>query len=119
MASKYGRVMDAKGAENGAQIQLWDKNGSEAQIMGAGSGRLHIVNPAVLDVGGLGNGANVQLLDKSGSATQLWTYLADGNIVNRATGMVDSAGNHTNGTIIQYRDHNRSSAQLWHLEPFL
>ena len=31
VASKSGRVMDAKGAENGAQIQLWDKNGSESQ----------------------------------------------------------------------------------------
>ena len=82
-----------------------------------------IVNPAsgrVLDVGGQENGAKIQLLDKSGSASQLWTFLADGNIVNRATGMaLDSAGNHTNGTIIQYRDHNRSPAQLWHLEPFL
>ena len=88
VASKSGRVMDAKGAENGAQIQLWDKNGSESQRWVLETDG-YIYQPGIRKSSRCGRkerGSKSSCWTRA-SPLQLWTFLADGNIVNPATGM--------------------------------
>lgn len=121
-----GRALDVAGASayDGANVRLWDSNGSDAQrwyIFGVGNGYYTFVNGAsnkVLDVqGGGGTGANVQQYTGNGTNAQHWRFtLKDGlfTFVN-ANGMVLDVygGADSNGANVQIWDSNGTNAQRW------
>lgn len=114
--------------DNGANVQLYASNGTNAQawkvshdslgyvtLMNVNSGR-------VLDISGAStaNGANVQQWDSNGSWAQKWIAVknGDGSITLRSAlkedFVIDAAGGATgNGTNIQMWASNDSAAQRW------
>lgn len=121
-----GRALDVAGASayDGANVRLWDSNGSDAQrwyIFGIGNGYYTLVNGAsnkVLDVqGGGGSGANVQQYTGNGTNAQQWRFtLKDGafTFVNANGKVLDVyGGSDANGANVQIWDSNGTSAQRW------
>jgi hypothetical protein len=128
-----GRVLDISNGstENGANVQLWDANGSNAQkfmIQYSGNGYCRIVNAGsgkVLDVwnGEAVSGNNVQQYEWNGSAAQLWKADPndDGSIVFRSALnenlVLDVAGGtDAAGANLQIYEANGSAAQNWMIE---
>ncbi|MBR2753946.1 RICIN domain-containing protein [Candidatus Saccharibacteria bacterium] len=118
-----------KNAKNGTNIQLYEKNGTEAQqwkIQANDDGTYTIINPAtkkVLDVeaGSKNDGANIQLYESNGTCAQRWKIVkgeADNYTIYSACSgrVIDvSAGNTANGTNIQIYTSNNTKAQKWKL----
>ena len=131
--SKIGStsVLDVAGgsAANGANIQTWTNNGSNAQkwkIVSDGNGSYIIKNATtgkVLDVAGgnTGDGGNVQSYAYNGSCAQKWKIVRDnsGNYVfySSCSGRVldIAGGSSANGANVQIYRPNGSSAQKWNL----
>ena len=135
LASKMnsGKVMDVSGgsAANGANVQLYAGNGTNAQkwrVSHDAKGYVTLTNVGsgkVLDVSGgaTSNGANIQQYAGNGSWAQKWIAVknADGSITlhsGAVEGMVaDVAGGSTaNGANIQLYSANNTNAQKWVLK---
>lgn len=123
-------VADINGGstEAGANLQLYDYNGSEAQIffitqMSNGYYQIKALNGHVLDVSGAGrySGANVIQWPWSASDNQLWEFISAGNgyyFIRSALGefyLDVSGGGISNGTNIQIYEKNNTNAQKWKL----
>lgn len=130
-ALNNGYVMDVNGAsvQNGANVQLYADNGSNAQkftftrqsdgyytISNVNSGKM-------LDCSGAGrtNGTNIQQYQSNFSSAQRWKVTSAGNgyytLTCKCNGLLaDVTGARTaNGTNIQMYSANRSAAQKWKL----
>lgn len=117
--------------ENGANIDLYSKNGTGAQqfkIIPVGDNYYKIQNSAsgkVLDVkfGAAVSGTNVQQWEYNGSAAQLWSFEDAGNgyyyIRSKCNGLyLDINGaSSADGTNVQVYLKNQSSAQKFRLQP--
>ncbi|KAA8827329.1 RICIN domain-containing protein [Bifidobacterium tissieri] len=142
-AAAKNRVIDVPGAntDNGARLQLFDDNGTDAQLFRfrqVGNGVYTITNVnsgRVIDVanGSTGNGSAVQQWDSNGSAAQHWIVrTAEGsNGTDSANGTDSSAvafslygagsnraidlpaGATANATKLQIYDGNGTKAQQW------
>lgn len=106
------------GTANGTNIQLWDFNGSGAQLWKlVGNSIVNTNSGKALDVDSSGttNGTNIQLWERNGTGAQEWLAMTDGTIVNPPSGKVldvcDSGRD--NGTNIQLWERNGSGAQRW------
>ena len=128
-------VVDVAGGNHtdGTNIQLYQYNGSAAQIFhlerAEEEGYMYIVHTAsgkVLDVagGGTSSGTNVWLYTKNGTDAQLWKpYLAANSQVNisfqaKCGKFLDVCGGETaNGTNIWIYDGNDTLSQAFHLVP--
>ena len=112
---------------NGTNIQLYDKNGTNAQKWNVAYDKntdlYTITNPGtgkVLDVAAAGtwNGTNVQLYEKNGTCAQKWTIYKTGSkyvIASSCSELVldVSAGSIANGANIQLYEKNGTNAQKW------
>lgn len=128
-------VVDVSGGghADGTNIQLYERNGSDAQLFmlvkSEVDGYYYIVNKGsgkVLDVagGGTASQTNVQLYTKNGTQAQHWKpYLAYNSSTNvsfmaRCGKFLDvSGGNTANGTNLWIYDGNNTLAQAFHLIP--
>ncbi|MGJ6966794.1 lectin [Streptosporangium sp. G11] len=118
LSSKCLDADPATGA-NGAQVRLWDCNGSAAQQWTVASdGSVRALNRC-LDVSqsARANGSKVQLWDCNGTGAQQWWPKPGGTLVNPPSGRcLDVPGsNPANGIQLQIYDCNSSSAQVWRL----
>lgn len=130
-------VVDVNGGSrnNGANIQLWKKNGSNAQLFRIarnGNGYYTFINKGsnkAIDVYGAYtySGANVSQWSQNSSRAQQWKlYNASGypdgyiRIMNRCGKYLDVNGANTkNGTNIQIWDRNNTKAQVFKLVPYV
>lgn len=135
-ALNSGKVVDVCNGskQDGANIQLWDKNGTDAQlfrIVRNGTGYFTFINKGsnkAIDVYGAYTyrGANVNQWSQNRSSAQQWKlYNASGypdgyiRIMNRCGKYLDVNGAKTqNGTNIQIWDRNNSKAQIFRLVPY-
>lgn len=120
---------------NGANIQLYQKNGSNAQLFkivpSSDEGYYTIINKGsgkVLDVEGgqSESGTNVQLYEHNGTQAQQWQiYLANNSneniyIISRCGKYLDACGGYSgNGTNIWIYDGNSTLAQEFKLIPYI
>ncbi len=123
------KVVDiaANSSLNGANIQLYDKNGTNAQkwkvTYDKNTDFYTITNPGTgkaLDVvaAGTWNGTNVQLYEKNGTCAQKWTIYKTGDKYVIASSCSElaldvSAGNIVNGANVQLYEKNGTNAQKW------
>jgi glucosylceramidase len=114
-----GKCADVAGAAtaNGTAVDLYDCNGTAAQLWTAGTGNSMQALGKCMDVTGAStaNGALVQLYDCNGSGAQQWTTNAAGNLVNTGSGKcLDATGNSSaNGTRLQIWTCSTTANQLW------
>ena len=122
-------TMDVPGAstQNGARIQIYQANGSDAQTFSAqqvGNGVYSLTNTAsgkVLDVAGasISNGGVVQQYASNGTAAQHWSLLDYGNgkisLTSNASGKaVDIPGGNASSSVkLQIYSANGTKAQQW------
>jgi hypothetical protein len=117
-----GKCVDVAGGStpNGAAIDLWDCNGTNAQkfTWNTGDGAIHVLGKC-MDIanGGTANGTKVQLWDCNGTGAQQWRYRAWNTLYNPQSGrcLDDPGGNTANGTQLQIWDCNGAAAQVWRL----
>ncbi|MFB7501678.1 ricin-type beta-trefoil lectin domain protein, partial [Streptomyces sp. NPDC056161] len=114
-----GKCVDVAGAAsaNGTAVQLYDCNGTNAQIWSnPGDGTLRALGKC-LDVvdRGTADGASVQLWDCSGGANQQWVVTAAHDIVNPAANKcLDVRDNNSaNGTRLQIWTCSGGANQKW------
>lgn len=130
-------VLDVSGGSkrDGANIQLYKKNRSDAQlfkIIKDSAGYYTLVNKGsnkALDVSGgrTSDGTNVQQYRRNNSAAQQWKIYnvkgySDGyvTIINRCGKCLDvSGGNTKNGTNIQIYSKNYTASQVFKLVPYI
>lgn len=136
LESASGKRMDVNGASRAdcANIQLWEKNDSDAQIFRIeclNNGYYKITNAGSgksLDVDGgrVYNSANIIQYSWHGGSNQQWKIVSSGSsgyyqILSRlnTNKAVDIAGGvFNNGTNIQLWDKNQSNAQKWRFVPY-
>jgi hypothetical protein len=113
-----GKCVDVAAASsaNGAAVQLYDCNGTNAQNWTrATDGTLRALGKC-MDVTGAGtaNGTKVQLYDCNGTAAQRWTRTGS-TLVNAGSGKcLDAAGpSSANGTRLQIWTCSGAANQLW------
>lgn len=122
-------TMDVPGAstKNGTRMQIYQANGSDAQIFNAqqvGNGVYSLTNAAsgkVLDVAGASasNGGVVQQYASNGTAAQHWSLLDYGNgkisLTSNASGKaVDIPGGNASSSVkLQIYSANGTKAQQW------
>lgn len=114
-----GKCVDVAGASsaNGTAVQLYDCNGTGAQIWSnSGDGTLRALGKC-LDVvdRGTADGAAVQLWDCSGGANQQWVVTAARDIVNPAANKCLDVreNNSANGTRLQIWTCSGGANQKW------
>lgn len=126
-----GKVLDVSGASrgNGANVQLYQMNGTTAQSFRAkynGDGTYtflaeHSGKALDVDGGSCRDGANVQQYDSNGTAAQKWLLREAGNgyysLISAANGKVldISGGSTANGANAQIYRYNGSAAQKFEL----
>lgn len=113
-----GKCLDVSGGatEDGAKIQLWDCNGSDAQVWTYVDGQIRGPGGRCLDVtwANDADGTPVQLWGCNGGVAQRWTWNADGTIQGLSGKCLDvSGGGRDNGTPIQLWPCNGTTAQNW------
>jgi len=113
-----GKCADVNGGNsvNGTAVQVWDCNGSSAQLWTQYSdGTLRAVGKC-LDANAFGtaNGTKLQLWDCTAGSNQQWQAY-NGGYRNPTSGrcMDDPNSSTVNGTQLQLWDCNGSSAQIW------
>ena len=113
-----GKCVDNRGnfAVNGNKIQIWTCNGGASQTWTyTANGRLQ-TRGKCLDVANSGtrNGTKVQLSSCTGRTNQ-WTWLANGEFVNKFNGLcLDDRGfSTTNGTQLQVWKCSNTANQHW------
>ena len=128
----YLKAIDISGgayiARNGTNIQLYDKNGTEAQrwhVSKNVDGTYSIINPVTgksLDVAGgnVDNGTNIQLYDSNGTCAQKWWIEGDNSsgyeIFSKCSNgsVLDVyGGGIKNDSNIQLYSSNKTEAQKW------
>ncbi|MFI0719453.1 ThuA domain-containing protein [Streptomyces sp. NPDC021224] len=116
-----GKCVDVAGASstNGAAVQLYDCNGTNAQKWTVGSdGTLRALGKC-MDVASAGtaNGTQVQLYDCNGTGSQVWQPGASGSLVNPQSGKcLDATGKSSaNGTRLQIWTCTAATNQTWTL----
>ncbi|MFI0723254.1 ricin-type beta-trefoil lectin domain protein [Streptomyces sp. NPDC021224] len=116
-----GKCVDVAGASstNGAAVQLYDCNGTNAQQWTVGSGGTLKALGKCMDVksAGTADGTQVQLYDCNGTAAQSWQKQSNGELVNTGSGKcLDATGpSSANGTRLQIWTCFNSSNQHWTL----
>ncbi|MGW5354302.1 ricin-type beta-trefoil lectin domain protein [Streptomyces sp. NPDC004031] len=116
-----GKCVDVAGASstNGAAVQLYDCNGTNAQQWTVGSGGTLKALGKCMDVksAGTADGTQVQLYDCNGTAAQSWQKQSNGELVNTGSGKcLDATGQSSaNGTRLQIWTCFNSSNQHWTL----
>lgn len=137
-AVKSNMVVDVSGGSrrDGANIQIYQKNGSDAQLFRIarnGNGYYTFINKGsnkAIDVYGAYThcGANVSLWSQNSSSAQQWKiYTASGypdtgyvRIMNRCGKYLDVNGARSaNGTNVQIWDRNNTKAQVFKLVPYV
>lgn len=131
------QVVDVSGGShhNGANIQLYKKNGTDAQLFkivrSSEDGYYNIINKGsekALDVegGGTESGTNVQLYEQNGTQAQQWQLFLKNEsceniyIVARCGKFLDACGGESkNGTNIWIYDGNYTLAQEFILIPYI
>ena len=124
------KVLDISGGsiDNGANVQIYTKNGTEAQnfVIKKLSNHEYIITSErsgkALDVaGGSSNaGANVWQYNKNNSYAQRWRFIDAGNgyyyiVSNLGTVLDVSNGNTADGTNVQTYILNKTNSQKWKL----
>ena len=116
-----GKCADVNGGSNAdeTQIQIWDCNGTVAQVWTVpGDGTIQMFGKC-LDIfgGGTTNGTKVQLFTCHGGANQQWRVGANGSLVNPQSGrcLDDPGRSTTNGTQLIIWDCNGGPNQRWTL----
>ncbi|OXM99718.1 glycosyl hydrolase 53 family protein [Bifidobacterium vansinderenii] len=128
-ALKDSAVLDVTGGStgNGANVQLYGSNGTDAQIWKVthdDDGYVTLKNAnsgKVLDVSGgsANNGANVQQYDSNGTYAQKWVAVKSGSAFKLVSALspnlvIDvSGGSSANGANVQIWDSNDTKAQRW------
>jgi cell wall-associated NlpC family hydrolase len=114
---------------NGANVQTWQVNSSDAQKFDAiysGDGYYRLINSnsgKALDIAGgsPASGANIGQYEWNGTAAQLWkiTKNEDGTYMleSRLGSVADIAGNAGRGANVQANAPDGSSTQKWYLVP--
>lgn len=127
------KALDISGGSfsNGANAQIWDSNGTDAQywiVSHDAKGYVTLTNKnskKVLDVAGgnTSNGANVQQYQSNGTYSQKWVAVAqDGGTVKLISALDPSlaldiaGGSSANGANAQLYTDNGSAAQRWAAE---
>ncbi|UWE11627.1 ThuA domain-containing protein [Actinacidiphila bryophytorum] len=116
-----GKCVDVAGASsaNGAAVQLYDCNGTNAQTWTVGSdGTLKALGKCMdVAAAGTANGTVVQLYDCNGTGSQVWQPGSGGTLVNPQSGKcLDATGNSSaNGTRLQIWSCTGSANQAWTL----
>ncbi|SDO53435.1 ThuA domain-containing protein [Actinacidiphila guanduensis] len=114
-----GKCVDVAGASstNGAAVQLYDCNGTNAQTWTVGSdGTLRALGKCMdVSAAGTANGTKVQLYDCNGTGSQVWQAGANGSLVNPQSGKcLDATGpSSANGTRLQIWSCTGASNQSW------
>lgn len=125
------KVLDVPGAsvDNGARIQLWSENASQAQrfrfTYDEASGFYLIINVGsgkALDAaaGSWANGTAVQQYESNGTAAQLWSIEPDGDgfricsAINSAQVLDVPCALADEGAALQLYEVNGTTAQRWH-----
>ena len=117
-----GKCIDDAGANanNGAAIQIWTCNGTNAQSWAWDSvdGTLRVFGKC-MDVagGGVANGTQVELWDCNGTGAQEWRWRKQNRLINPQSGrcLEVTGGGASDGTQLQLWDCTDSAAQVWHL----
>ena len=117
-----GKCIDDAGASanNGAAIQIWTCNGTNAQswTWNSGDGTLRALGKC-MDVtgGGVANGTQIQLWDCNGTGAQEWRWRKQNRLVNPQSGrcLEVTGGGAGDGTRLRLWDCNDTAAQVWHL----
>ena len=114
-----GKCVDVAAASsaNGAKIQLYDCNGTNAQTWSVGNTDNSIkALGKCMDVtaASTANGAKIQLYDCNGSAAQKWT-VSNGGLLNTGSGKcLDATAHGTgNGTLLELWTCNGGPNQKW------
>jgi hypothetical protein len=115
-----GKCIDNNGAVNGNgnHIQIYDCNGTVAQVWTwQSNGTLQVMGQC-LQVTGTNSGALAELWDCNGSSTEVWRSSRRGSIINAASGLcLEVPGSNTNnGTQLDIAGCNRQSNQRWTLQ---
>ena len=117
-----GKCIDDAGAatNNGTAIQLFDCNGTGAQIWtwNSGDGTLRALGKCMdVTAGGTANGTQIQLFDCNGTGSQEWRWRNQNRLLNPQSGRcLDVTGGSTaDGTRLQLWDCNSTAAQNWYL----
>jgi glucoamylase len=120
--SESGKCIDDAGAStsNGAAIQIWTCNGTNAQswTWSSGDGTLRALDKCIdVNGGGTANGTQIQLWDCNGTGAQQWRWRQQGRLVNPQSGrcLDVTSGSTADGTRLQIWDCNETAAQDWHL----
>jgi chitinase len=116
-----GKCVDVASASsaNGAAVQLWTCNSSNAQSWTVSSdGTIRALGKCMdINAAGTANGTVVQLYDCNGSGAQVWQAQSNGTLRNPASGRcLDATGpSSADGTRLQIWDCFGGSNQVWHL----
>ncbi|MBY8882657.1 ricin-type beta-trefoil lectin domain protein [Actinacidiphila acidipaludis] len=114
-----GKCVDVAGASsaNGAAVQLYDCNGTNAQQWTvASNGTLQALGKCMdITAAGTANGTQVQLYDCNGTGAQVWQHQSNGELINPASGKcLDATGpSSANGTRLQIWTCYDSANQQW------
>ena len=108
----------SSGTSNGNPIQIWDCNGTGAQIWlhdSPGNKTTFSVLGKCMDDTGAGtwNGTKIQLYQCNNSAAQQWTPGANGSLRMFGKCLDDPGSNITDGTQLQLYTCNGTNAQRW------
>jgi chitosanase len=113
-----GKCIDVAAASsaNGTKIQLYDCNGSGAQIWTVGDSLQALGKCLDVTAASTANGAKIQLYDCNGSGAQKWTA-SNGTLVNTGSGKcLDATGNSSaNGNQLQIWTCTGAANQQWTL----
>lgn len=113
-----GKCLDDNGGSNvdGTAVQLWDCNGSAAQLWSAYTDGSLRVEGKCLDATGAAtaDGTKVEIWGCDGGGNQVWQAY-DGGYRNPVSGrcLDDPSSSATNGTQLQLWDCNGTNAQKW------
>jgi chitinase len=116
-----GKCVDVASASsaNGAAVQLYTCNGTNAQSWTVGSdGTLRALGKCMdIAAAGTANGTVVQLYDCNGTGAQVWQAQSNGTLRNPTSGRcLDATGTSSaDGTRLQIWDCFASSNQVWRL----
>lgn len=130
LRSSTGLCVDNPGnsTTNGARLQLWTCNNSDAQKIewtydNRGKFRPNTSQEFCIDNANnsSANGNPIQIYQCLNNSPQQWVFRSDGSIYNPPTGKcLDNPGNSaTTGTQLQLYDCNGSAAQVWTPQPLV
>jgi beta-glucosidase len=111
-----GKCVDIAAAStaDGAQIQLYDCNGTNAQTWTIGADQTIRALGKCMTATGTANGSKVQSSTCTGSASQKWTS-SNGTLVNQGQCLDATGGSSTNGTPLQVWTCGTGASQKWTL----